>query len=557
MGDYFSDVINRIELQSSQYEGSGVILLIILLMTIGAMFWLLHYKWKLPFFKRKTLGNGMQRLKIYDTAIYFNVLSFFGIALGCFICAILVVALFGAVTWLITWVIKIVFIIIVWVGIIGTIIGVLGIIGGEGEAALALVVGIPILLFKNTLTEWGESIVEWSFDLLQRINMIGFGYDMFVNLWDVVLFVFMAPVGLFLLMALLIIITNSALNGFEWIVTKIYSIRRPCPVCGSTKTPNYIVDGKIHPVTLHPGMYGIFSQYSPATGKRIPTMLFNGKGKLDRKCSNPNCGAIIHSDANEAYGTDVHIGFVGHRSSGKSYLLYSGLSVLKSSYSAEIRQVDMDQDTKIEDKKKRIDAEQGIQTNVANKYRAVQLMISSKTRRIPYHAFFYDVAGEKFNAQSTSYKTAMEFYRNVQSVVFIIDPSMVDYMALPAASEQIKSWAQKQSGSNGEKYRIDNSFSVLKDILESVGRKSEKIDFSFVCTKSDMGYFEAVQMNPNNLSEQSIRKFIYSYLGLGNLVVSAEAAFHSVHFFEINVKDTSKLKRLFLFLLKQRGVSIS
>ena len=110
----------------------------------------------------------------------------------------------------------------------------------------------------------------------------------------------------------------------------------------------------------------------------------------------------------------------------------------------------------------------------------------------------------------------------------------------------------------GETYRVDNSFSVLKDILESVGRKSKKIDFSFVCTKSDMGYFEAEGINRKGITEQAIENFMRTGLGLGNLVNSAKASFNNVHFFEISVTegDTTKLNQLFDFLLKQRGVSI-
>lgn len=552
--EYLGSIKDRIELQSWEYRGGTVLLVIVLLLTLTGMIWALVRMTKKPFFRRHVLSNGMSRLWMYDPSRYLNVLSYFGIALGCFIGSILIIALVGGIAWLIAWIIKILFIIIIWVGIILAVVGALGALA-KSEVAAALIPGIIILCFQNTLERWGEAIVDWSFSFLQRVNMIGWGFNFCVNLWDVILLIFLTPIALFLLVALIIIIFNSILNGIECVVTRIYSIRRPCPSCGSTQTPEYIVGGKVHPVKLHPGTYGVFTQRSPETGQLIPTMLLNGKGKLQRKC--PHCGTIINADTKRTFGTDVHIGFVGPRSSGKSYLLYSGLSCLVKSHQGTIQQVDADQDTRIEGKKQRIDARQGIQTNVANKYRAVQLMVSSKLRPVPYHVFFYDVAGEKFNAASSSYKTAMDFYKNVQSIVFVIDPSMIDYTGIPA-SEKIKNWANRSSVNQGETYRIDNAYSVLKDILESVGRKSKKIDFTFVCTKADMGYFEADGVVRRGITEQGIEQFVRNSLGLGNLINSAKASFDNVRFFEISVidGDTSKLKQLFEYLMKQRGVSI-
>lgn len=556
IGGYLSGLKERLELQSMLYDGGAVLLVFLLLMTIAGMIIALVRMIKRPPFKRHKQANGMQRLWMYDSSPYLNVLTYFGIALGCFIASILIIALVGGVLWLLAWILKILVWIIIVLGWILAIGGGLAAWGGEYlYGIIAAIIGIVILTNKDTLKGWGESAVDWSFDFLQRVNMIGWGFNFVVNLWDGILLVFLTPIALFLIVAVIIILLNSLLNGLEWIVTRIYSIRRPCPSCGSTKTPDYLVLGKVHPVKLHPGTYGVFTQVSPVNNKRIPTMLLNGKGKLDRKC--PDCGTIIHADAQKTYGTDIHIGFVGHRSSGKSYLLYSGLSALTKAHSGKIQQIDADQDTRIEGKKQRIDARQGIQTNVANRYRAVQLMISSRMRPVPYHLFFYDVAGEKFNASSSSYKTAMDFYKNVESIVFVIDPSMIDYTGIPA-SEQVKNWAHKPGISMGETYRVDNSFSVLKDILESVGRKSKKIDFSFVCTKSDMGYFEAEGINRKGITEQAIENFMRTGLGLGNLVNSAKASFNNVHFFEISVTEgnTTKLNQLFDFLLKQRGVSI-
>ena len=542
MGDFWGGVKERFALLSYDHPSSTALWVIVLSLTVLGIICLICTVFKPPFFRRRILANDMRRMWMYDSSIYLNVLSFFGIVLGCFVASVLLLALVGGIAWLIAWVIKILFWIIIWLGIIATVVGVIAAFA-RSEIAALLIVGIPILIFKNTLERWGESIVSASFSFLQHVNLIGWTFGLVTNLWDVILFAVFFPVGAFLLVAFSIIVFNTLLKSTDYIFTRIYSIKQPCPCCGSTKTPDYIVGGKVHPLKLQPGMFGIFHQISPVTKQPIPTMLLNGKGKLIRKC--PECSAIVNPDSTFSYGTEIHIGIVGPRSSGKSYFLYSGLSRLMNTYQKNIRQVDLTQDTKISEKEKRILNGQGIQTSNANQYRAIQIMvIPPKKRPVPYHVFFYDVAGEKFDAHASNSATAMSFYQNVQSVVFVLDPSMIDFAGLQP-NNNILQWVN--SVNKGEAYNPQIALSVLMGLLETAGRKSQEIDFGFVLTKADLGYFEANNYVRAELTEDKIREFIIMSLGLSNLANSVENSFKSVHYFQVSVYDNEEdnLRKMF------------
>lgn len=495
-------------------------------------------------------SNGMKRLWMYNYEPYTKVGGILLIALAAFVASIVLILLVGGVTWGLLWVVKLILWAIVVIGWICLVMGVLSLFAKEYLGCLPLIIGSLIVCCQDTITEVGENIVEWGFEFMQSVNMFSWGLGIFKNYWDVILVIFCIPMTIFLAFAVFVIFLNMLLNGFEFIVTRIYSIRRPCPICGSTATPDYIIGGKPHPVKLHPGIYGVFTHKSPVTGESIPTMLLNGRGKVTRKCK--KCNSIINADTDNTIGTEIHIGIVGHRTSGKTYLLYSGLSSLMNSYPERFSQIDAVNDTQIEYKKRRIDAREGIQTDVANKYRAIQLILKSKLRPVPYHLFFYDVAGEKFDVSSSSHKTAMDFYRNVQSIVFIVDPSMLDVSGIHA-SLKFADWNERNA--NAEKYRIDGSFAVLKDILETVGRKSNKIDFNFVCTKSDMGYLPELGYSKTP-DENEIERFMSTEMGLSNLINSARASFKNVHFYTVSVieSDKSRLSNLFISLLEQRKV---
>jgi len=237
-------------------------------------------------------------------------------------------------------------------------------------------------------------------------------------------------------------------------------------------------------------------------------------------------------------------------------LLYGGLGLLQELYPDRFSQIDKDSETIVAAKKMRIDRKQGIQTNTEDWYRAIQMIYKPSGRIMPYHLFYYDVAGEKFDADKRTNLTGLDFYRNVQTIMFLIDPAALDLSGVPANDDIVK-WINRQG--IDEKYDCINILSVLVDILKTkVGRKTKNIDFNFVCAKKDMGYFEAIGYNSDTLNSKDIEKFIREELGLNSLVGSAKVEFKSVNFHAVSVisKNTDSLKNLFSKILKQQGVKI-
>lgn len=551
--NYINNVLSRSGDRSDSPSGALFIILVICSIILTAVGWYLASDFVFHNFTGHIQNNGMKRLWMYNHEPYTKVGTLLLIALAAFVASIILILLVGGVIWGLLWVVKLILWAIIIVGWICLIGGGLALWGEEQLGCLPLIIGILIVCYQKTIEAFGEKLVTWGFEFMQRANMFNWGLGIFKNYWDVILVIFFTPMVLFLAFAVFVISLNMLLNGFEFIVTRIYSIRRPCPICGSTAAPDYIIGGKPHPVKLHPGVYGVFTHKSPVTGDAIPTMLLNGRGKVRRKCT--NCNSEINSNAENTVGTEIHIGIVGHRSSGKSYLLYSGLATLMDSYPGRFSQIDAVNDTQIENKKRLVDSRADIQTAVANKYRAVQLILKSKLRPVPYHLFFYDVAGEKFNAGNSSNKNALDFYRNVQSIVFIVDPAMIDISGIPASAE-FADW-HKRNAHSTERYKIDSSFAVLKDIIESVGRKPARIDFNFVCTKADTGYLPELGYSKTP-AEDEIERFLSTELGLSNLIDSAKAGFRSVHFYTVSAIESDKyrLKNLFVELLEQRKVTL-
>lgn len=556
--DYISDAEYRlIENNASNNTPTGILFVVLLGLTL--LFAWGYYRWahkKHDLFNNfggQVNSNGMKRLWMFNKEPYLKVGVSILLLLLAFVSAIILLLAVGGVTYGILFVIKWILIAIVWIGWICLVLGALVVFfGKEPVGCLPTIIGAVIVYFEKPIRNFGDSIVEWGFSFMNDLNLFSWGFGLFTKFWDVILATFLTPMVIFSAFAILIMIIVFLLMGLEFSVMKVYSVRRPCPSCGSTHTPEYWVDEHHkHPVPLHPGVYGVFTQKNPETGEKVPTMLFNGKGKLLRKCT--SCGNFMKADADKTFGTEKHIGIVGHRSSGKSFLLYTALGALKSYFGDRVSQIDAEYDTNIEDNIRRIEKGLSIQTDLKDSYKAVQVMINRKMNPVPYHLFFYDVAGEKFNQASTASKTAMDFYRNVQTILFVIDPAMIDYSFNPP-SENIEKWLSKHS--SPEHFSADGTFSTLKNILESVGRKTKSIDFMFICVKADTGYLEACSY-PTTGDDLGIEQFMREELGLSNLVDAAKGSFRNVKFdiASVNSAYRERLTSLFISILKNLGVS--
>lgn len=563
VADYVGSVELRWEaVNTGNNAPSKVLFLIVmgltLLLSCGYMIWM-HSKHALfsNFSGIITNDYGIKRMWMFNKEPYIKVVACIGLVFAAFLSAIAVLLAIGGVTYGLLWLLKIILLVIIWVGSVALVLGILAVLFAKSSGGcLPIIIGGIIVGFEEQIKSFGERCVEWGFGFMQELNIFNWGIGLITEFWDVILAVFFIPIVVFAVIAIFIIVSVYLLMGIEIAIMKLYSIRRPCPSCGSTRTPEYWVDEHHrHPIPLHPGMYGVFRQFNPSTGKMIPTMLLNGKGRLFRKCR--NCGILIRPGARKTVGTEKHIGIVGHRSSGKSYLLYSALDELHKYFGDRFSQVDADYDTNIESNVMRINKGRSIQTDVKDAYRAVQVMIDRKMNPVPYHLFFYDVAGEKFNQASRASKTAMEFYRNVQTVIFVIDPAMIDD-SFCNVSDRMKKWSAEHY--SPEKFSIEGILSTLKTILEGVGRKTKDIDCVFICTKRDTGYFEACNpLLPTKivLSSDYIEKFMRNELGLGNLINSANGSFRNVSYAATSTTGTYKkqLTEVFLKILNRMNVS--
>lgn len=541
--NYWNSILYRFALVDAKSNAPSWLLYLLILVLTGLYMWIV-IRWLLAntetLDKWKPLTRGkMERLWMFYKEPYINVLILTGCLILSFLAAMVTLMAVGLGTYGILWVFKILLIVLVWVGWITLGLAIIFFFENWLYAIIFGIVAALILVNKETIARVGQLSVDWGFDFMNKLNFFDWTLNIFKDLWDVLLIVLVGPVVVFLVIAALLIIFTGLLMGLEWLVMKIYDVRRSCPSYGSTKGFEYMIDNyHVHPVGLHPGIYGVFHQTNPDTHKQLPTMIFNGKAKLKRRCK--NCKNMEHHTGDKSFGTEKHIGIVGHRSSGKTYFLYSELDLITRKTKAT--QTDATTDTEIQAIADRIKKGANVQTDQRQWFKAVQLMLPRKLSPVPWHLFFYDVAGENFDTNVSRTPTALEFYKNVESIVFIIDPSMVDPL-MPGVSSKAKVWIKTRNES--EHSSPASTYSRLASILEEHGRKLKNINFFFLLTKSDLGYLDG----------KTPRQYIEEELGLTETVNQATNKFRNVDFGVTTVKNISDPKTLKEVLAKL-GVDI-
>lgn len=476
-----------------------------------------------------------------------------------FIIAILCLMLVGGLLWGLMWLLKGLMWCLYYAGWIAIILGGLALFAKEGAGCLPLIIGIVIVSCEKWIERTGEAIVAWGERFFDSANFFGFGYSLIVNFGDLLLLIFLAPLLLFLAVALTAITAGWLMRGAEWAFTKIYRINRPCPQCGQPADYDYIIDGYTHPEELRPSRYGLFHHTRMITPDdeqyTVPTLIANGRERLDRRCR--ACGAMITADGTHSVGRDIHIGFVGHVGAGKSYLMYSCLDWLNLQFGSDIEQVDLtDPNLNIAHKARQIASRQGIQTDRRAAYRAVQMMLKQTGRPVPYHLYFYDVAGEQFTSSAaTAADDAMRFYRNVESIIVVIDPLQTDLTA-PGMnpSPQFEAWQRNNSPSRS-RYDVAEMLASVCDYLDRTGRDRRKVDLTFVTVKTGTGYYTALNY-PKTPTEADIERFLKTEMGLSSLVNSAHG-FHTVSYYATDLFETGTSKQRFTrHIMSQRGINI-
>ncbi|MDE6006921.1 MAG: SH3 domain-containing protein [Muribaculaceae bacterium] len=508
---------------SSQTVAKWVLLALAIIAFITYLVWMYKEDADEKIFGRRE--NGMRKTFFFNIAPYRSVIFLTLGIIASIAAALAIVLLLGGVVFGLLWLVKILCYVVLWVGIISCVLGILACIAGQWAFIVVVILGGVIWYYDDEITGFGEACANTGLQFFNEFNLLGYVGDLAQQYWKPALIITCIPLAIFLALAIIWMIVAGILIGYEKLKTRRYNINHPCPHCQQPSEPaiylSHSDEGYIplpNDIRLRPGVYGLFHITHPYTGERMPTMLMNGRDNLARECA--NCGRRIQ--ANE--GTECHVAMVGSAMSGKSTLTYRMIAEIFSragEHRVEFTDVKNSvKDTQIITKVASISQKGYIsEDDLPNKttvddVASTQLIIKRKNSSVPYRFFINDVGGELFDSQhSASGTNATRYFRNVDSILLVIDPITTDLTDYDT-SKNYKEWL-KNNEQDVRKLPIKDIQATIDNQISHHGVNPKRIHLNIILSKSDLGYIpEDVDLN----SQEELTTYLEDELGLGSLL---------------------------------------
>jgi hypothetical protein len=372
--------------------------------------------------------------------------------------------------------------------------------------------GISIGIFSSThgeVHEYVQGLMETAGNVFMTMAQPGIHTYQFVqgNWLAITLVIFWPSMNMALIAGTLVGIVGI-LHLLEWSVTKWYGIRFPCPVCARPSEPALYICPNCkteHQPKLVPNAYGLLHHECEQCKHKLPTMLLLGRNKrLPRKCRHAGCGHWL----NNAVGTDKHIAFVGGKNTGKTCLLVQTTRILlENPASSIIEKIQAQEYQRLQSQI--LTGDPPDSTYSQTEYRAFQLELPGKA--FPYHVHLYDLSGEVF--RSAHEAATYPFYRNLDALVFLIDPLAVE------------DYREKHDFPSTVGYASDDPKEIFDNMVQAFARhrptNARMPMFYFFLVKTDLKYMAPSAEN----DPEAMERFMVQELGLAPLVSKGKNVF--------------------------------
>ena len=485
----------------------------------------------------------MKRLWVFNPNAYLTFSGLSGTIAGGFLAAFLLILIVAFITLVFFYIVCGLIWLVIIAGCIVVLVGAVVLFIEKSEEGLFGLLGVPVVIFYKSLKETASDMAHKGVELFHSMNPLDLCVEIVKDNWKTALDVAVAPLLFLLAIALIWLLVAGFVSLIESIVMSRYNVKHPCPNCGLPSEPAQYVIGRnsdgmpeVLPVHLRPGVYGIFSLRAPNEGRKLPTLFFNGKDKLERIC--PHCHTTIRADV----GQEKHVAVAGVTQSGKTTLLYRIIAELERNYEADITDNMGVNHASIDRFVNHImdgsEIEEYPPKTSEIRHRSIQMMLRHKGAVIPYKLYLNDLAGEMFAVEGNKAEDA-PFFKNTDVILFVIDPMTMRSSDLDFGDD-FAAWYKANVGlqsDNSGKIDVEMALDVLKNTLEKHRKKKtdiEKIPLMILLSKADTGYLNDIDIS----SSDEIRTFIQEQMGLDKFVYMASTSFSDVSYHAVSAKAT-------------------
>lgn len=417
-------------------------------------------------------------------------------------------------------------------GVVASVVGLLGVamhghwdkpVWAAGEAALARCSEAAEFLTMQVFL--GHNVYLWSWSVLAIVTTIA-----------------------------LAVLTLIGILRCEAIVkARLHRIRYTCPACHEQGLPQFRCPGCSELVSdLAPSPYGIFHAHCAKCRAELPTLDSLGRHALPKVCGNRNCSADLAHSAIGKQG-ELHIGFVGAQSSGKTTLMIVSLWQVVQQFAAKfglrVEFTDNQQKNTLHDFVGHLTSGARLaKTASMPRPRAFNVAIHTANGdgRLIY---LYDVAGEDLTEEARM--SGHRFHRFLDGLVLVVDP-FAEALARAGRAGAIdrEAWSEVNPAATNVASvfqpfvtRLEQQMNVSAEgkfpipiavVVTKMGAMPTAPWSSMTQTGGSAAAVKSCRQGPNEAANSgkkpSIRDFLLN-MGLANLVLGLETRFRKVAYF--------------------------
>ncbi|MCS7303786.1 MAG: hypothetical protein NZ602_01585 [Thermoguttaceae bacterium] len=401
----------------------------------------------------------------------------------------------------------------------------------------------------------------------------------------------LVPIGIAGFLALGTLAAIGILRCHDWINHHWYGICYTCPMCHQRGLPLFRCPGCSQPVSqLQPSPYGLFQAYCAHCQRPLPTVDWLGRSSLPKLCANPACSAELSHPAIGAL-PELHIGFLGAQSSGKTSLMMVAIWQLARQvaprYAFQLQWASAQQKDAFEASIRQLAEGVPIRKTAPQPHPPALPLALRFCDSEGILLYLYDAAGEDFMEESTM--IGHRFHCFVHGLVLVIDP-ITEWLAQADPQDKIDpNLLTNVHPATQQVVRIFDPFLCRLEHQRNLpGQKPFPIPLAVVISKTDPALrilgpkllqksssSPVLQPGPQPPGRSTSKhrwtpRQLLLQLGLGNLVMTLENRFQPVCYFatsaveevSTSAKDTSatppadscRAVRPLLWLLQQAQI---
>lgn len=148
----------------------------------------------------------------------------------------------------------------------------------------------------------------------------------------------------------------------------------------------------------------------------------------------------------------------------------------------------------------------------------------------------------------------MQFFKDVDSVSFLIDPYTMDFSEYEISGKFAKWYKANILDKKQEDHveRFSNVLQTVKAVSDQFVHKTKDIHVNIILVKADMAYIDKETL----MDEEKLKNLVISQMGMAAEIMDLENTYASLHFYAVSALKDEGVNKLITGIMNELNVKL-